>query len=158
VPSLHVKLDLESRLGLIYNHMMILFFSLLAINSVAITKDNLCGGTVQTFWKIQTSKSIKIKATYHHPKNIFCESSAKDSSNAEVQILDRNTRLIRTQNVYLSENVYLELSENNKMFASLQRPKKSIIQLKFANDDQFKKATYLKIVFLNGKVYGPAHF
>lgn len=122
-------------------------------------QEEICAGTFQSFWQIEhSSKTLRLKAFYKHPKAEFCERSMTESSNAQVQLLDSSKNIIRQFATYLPINLFQDSQRNGKIVGSIFKPNSQIIQIKFADDEPFKKAKFINIIFVNGSTYGPASF
>lgn len=138
------------------------FFIFIAISLatsfvIAQENDEVCGGTFQSFWQIESNSNfLQLKAFYRHPEARFCEVSMTQSPNAEISVLGASKNLIRKFNSYIPVKTYQDVMANNRLSGSVQTSKSPIVQIKFADDLDFKKAKFIKIVFKDGSVYGPS--
>ena len=139
---------------------LLIFVISFGVNFVFAEEDvEICAGTFQSFWKIESSSnSLQIMAFYKHPEDQFCEKSMTQSPNAEISILDSSKNLIRKFKTYLSTKNFQDVKVNNRMAGAVQESKSVTVQIKFADDAAFKKAKFLKINFSNGSSYGPSSF
>ncbi len=125
--------------------------------AIADEENETCGGTFQSFWQINfEKKNLKIKAFYRHPEDTFCEYSMTQSPNAEIFILDSSKNNIRNFKTYIPTTTFQDVMVNKRLSGSIHSPNSAIIQIKFADDLNFKKAKFIRIVFSDGSVYGPS--
>jgi hypothetical protein len=135
--------------------LLILFFNPILAN--ADQENEVCGGTFQSFWRINfDKKSLELKAFYRHPEDRFCEYSMTQSPNAEIFILDSSKNNIRNFKTYISTKTFQDVMVNNKLSGSIHNLTSTIFQIKFADDINFKKAKFIRIVFADGSIYGPS--
>ena len=119
-----------------------------------------CGPTLQTFWQIDIQEKILVlKGKYRHPQEEYCERSMTASPNAQVVILDRSKNILRKFKTFLPMQLFEDRNRHHKSQALYGRVKElvnPVVQIKFSDDQGFKKAKYIVIVFENGNSYGPA--
>ena len=136
-----------------------LFLVLTGLAAKASVPAEPCGGTYQSFWQLDSEKkSLNLKAVYRHPEFRFCERSMTQSPNAEVFLLDSSKKSIRSFKTSFSRNIYLDVKVDGSLSGFVRKQKSSVIQIKFADNPELKKAKFLKVVFVDGSIYGPANF
>lgn len=79
-----------------------------------------------------------------------------ESPNVEISLLDASKKLIRKFNSYISTKEYQDVMINENIHGSIKSVRSSLVQLKFADNADFKKAKFIKLTFADGSIYGPA--
>ena len=115
----------------------------------AIAKSQVCGGMVTTLWNVDfAKKQLRLRLIRKNQSEKFCEFSMLKGGNASVQILDMHQKLVREIKTFIPV-----FSENDGI-----KKKSPATRLRFANDSEFARAKFIKVILPNGDVYGPAPF
>lgn len=132
--------------------LMALLFLLISLQSFFIRAES-CGTTFNSFWHLNNvTGTLKLKQFYKH-NDRYCQKSIFNFSNVEVQILGANKSLLREFKTYLPLNTYHDVKSKGQLHGLVKTPDQQLIQIKFANDDTFKKAKFIKILTASGKIY-----